>query len=145
MLGGMAREENLTTENDGDVGAFLDAVPDERRRADAWTLLPVMERATGEPPRLWGTSIVGFGRYHYRYASGREGDAAAAGFSPRRTSTTVYVPLGFDDLGDLLGRLGPHTTTVSCLHVRRLDAVDLGVLEELVRSSYARTVAHRWE
>lgn len=128
----------------GDVGTFLAAVTPARRRAEAELLVPLHERATGQPARLWGGGIVGFGRYHYRYASGREGDAAAAGFAPRAARTTVYVPLGFDGLEDLLARLGPHTTSVSCLYLTRLDAVDLDVLEELVRRSYERTVAHVW-
>ncbi|MFS0705091.1 DUF1801 domain-containing protein [Cellulomonas sp. 179-A 9B4 NHS] len=128
----------------GDVDAFLAAVPDARRRAEARLLVPLHERATGQPARMWGGGIVGFGRYHYRYASGREGDAAAAGFSPRRASTTVYLPLGFDGFEDDLARLGPHTTSASCLYLKRLDTVDLDVLEAMVRRSYERTVAHVW-
>ncbi|WP_309134868.1 DUF1801 domain-containing protein [Cellulomonas sp.] len=133
-----------TVENDGDVAAFLASVPDDRRREEAHTLLSLHERATGQPARMWGGSIVGFGRYHYRYASGREGDAAAAGFSPRKASSTVYLPLGFDGLEDDLARLGPHTTSASCLYTTRLDAVDLDVLEGMVGRSYARVVAHVW-
>ncbi|KGM12567.1 DUF1801 domain-containing protein [Cellulomonas carbonis] len=140
----MARDEPVTRENDGDVAAFLSSVPDERRRADALALLPLMERATGQPPRLWGTSIVGFGRYHYTYATGREGDAAAVGFSPRKANLTVYFPMGFDDLQDDLARLGPHTTSVSCLYLKRLDDVDLEVLEGMVRRGYRQAVDHVW-
>ena len=135
---------NKTGPTDGDVAAFVAAVPDERRRADARTLVELLGRVTGEPPRMWGGSIVGFGSYHYVYATGREGDAAAAGFSPREASTTVYIPDGFEDHGDLLARLGPHTTSVSCLYLKRLDAVDLSVLEELVHRSYLRTTTRAW-
>lgn len=134
----------VTVENDGDVDAFLDAVTPERRREDARTLRALLERATGQPARMWGTSIVGFGRYHYRYASGREGDAPAAGFSPRKANLSVYFMLGFDAFADDLARLGPHTTSVSCLHLKRLDAVDLDVLEELVRKGYAATTSYLW-
>lgn len=140
----MADGGNLTRPTDADVGAFLDAVPDERRRADARRLVALMGRATGEQPVLWGSSIVGFGSYHYRYASGREGDAAAAGFAPRRNGLTVYFPMGFDEHADALARLGPHTTTVSCLHLRRLDGVDLDVLEDMVRRGYASATSHVW-
>ncbi|QGQ19505.1 DUF1801 domain-containing protein [Cellulomonas sp. JZ18] len=140
----MADATPRTVEDDGDVAAFLASVQDVRRREEARRLLALHERATGQPARMWGGSIVGFGRYHYRYASGREGDAAAAGFSPRTASSTVYFPLGLDGLEDDLARLGPHTTSVSCLYLKRLDAVDLAVLAAMVRRSYARVVAHVW-
>src|SRR5690606_38486920 len=110
---------------------------------DARTLKALMETVTGEPATMWGPSIVGFGAYHYVYASGREGDAAAAGFSPRKASTTVYLPDGFAGRGEVLARLGPHTTSVSCLYIKRLADVDLEVLAELVRASY-RTVTEAW-
>lgn len=140
----MADAGNLTTENDGDVEAFLEQVDDPRRRADARTLLTLLRRATGAEPRMWGTSIVGFGRYHYRYATGREGDAAAAGFSPRRAASTVYFPLGFDGLEEELDRLGPHRTSVSCLYLTDVTKTDLDVLESMVRRSYRRVLDHVW-
>ena len=133
--------ESKTLENDGDVDAFLAAVTPEVRRRDALVLRALMERVTGRPARMWGPSIVGFGRYHYRYASGREGDMAAAGFSPRKAATTVYLVDGFDAYADDLARLGPHSTGASCLYLKRLDDVDLGVLEEIVRRSYAVVTA----
>ena len=136
--------ENLTRETDGDVEAFIEAVPDERRRADARALLALIGRATGQPPRLWGTSIVGFGSYHYVYATGREGDAAAAGFSPRKASTTIYFADGFDAYQADLERLGPHTTSVSCLYVKQLAALDLDLLEDMIRRSYERTTTRTW-
>ncbi|HET6666637.1 MAG TPA: DUF1801 domain-containing protein, partial [Intrasporangium sp.] len=94
-----------------DVTAHLDSVQSPLRRRDADTLIGLMQRVTGQEPRMWAT-IVGFGRYHYRYASGREGDAPAAGFAPRKAATTVYVMDGVDAYSDLLDRLGPHTTGV---------------------------------
>lgn len=126
-----------------DVDAFIDAVDHPVRRADARALKALMERVTGQPATMWGPSIVGFGSYHYTYASGRQGDAAAAGFSPRKASTTVYLADGFERRGELLARLGPHTTSVSCLYIKRLEDVDLDVLEELVRASYT-TVTEEW-
>ena len=130
-----------TVEHDGDVAEFVASVASETRRKDARTLIDLMRRVTGQPPLMWGPSIIGFGRYHYKYASGREGDMGAAGFSPRKTATTVYFADGFDDHADDLARLGPHTTSVSCLYIKRLDDVDLGVLEQMIRRSYATVTA----
>lgn len=132
----MATGELVTKENDDSVEAFVASVAGETRRRDAYALLELMERVTGEPPRMWGGSIIGFGRYHYAYASGREGDIAAAGFSPRTAAISVYFPDGFDEHHDLLGRLGPHAVGKGCLYIKRLDGIDLGALEELVRRSY---------
>ena len=126
-----------------DVDEFIASIDNPVRREDARTLKALMEKVTGEPATMWGPSIVGFGSYHYVYASGREGDAAAAGFSPRKASSTVYLADGFERRGELLARLGPHTTSVSCLYVKRLADVDIDVLEELVRASY-RTVTEEW-
>ncbi|MFD4991808.1 DUF1801 domain-containing protein [Cellulosimicrobium cellulans] len=129
--------ENTTQPTNADVEAFLAAVEHPVRRRDAHRLVELFSRVTGEPPRMWGSSIVGFGTYHYRYASGREGDMAAAGFSPRKAATTVYLMDGVDAHTEVLGHLGPHTVGKGCLYVNDLDAVDLGVLEEVVRCSYA--------
>ena len=126
---------------DASVPEFLDGVASAARRRDAETLIEIMERVTGEPPRMWGPTIIGFGRYHYEYASGREGDAAAAGFSPRKAATTVYLPDGVGAYADELERLGEHTTGVGCLYLKHLDRVDLGVLESIVEQSYRRVTA----
>lgn len=122
---------------DDDVREFLDRVQHPVRRRDADTLLELMTRATGQSARMWGSSIIGFGTYHYKYASGREGDAPAAGFSPRKAATTIYLADGIGAHPELLERLGPHTTGVGCLYVKDLAQVDLAVLEELVSSSYS--------
>jgi hypothetical protein len=126
---------------DASVREFVDAVPSAARRRDAETLIELMERVTGKPARMWGPTIIGFGRYHYEYASGREGDAAAAGFSPRKAASTVYLPDGVGAYADELGRLGEHTTSVGCLYLKHLDRVDLGVLESIVAQSYRRVTA----
>ncbi|MFI7481909.1 DUF1801 domain-containing protein [Kocuria sp. M1R5S2] len=120
------------------VPSFLERVAPRKRRTDAVTMLDLMSRATGQPPLMWGT-VIGFGRYHYRYASGREGDAPAAGFAPRRAATTVYLPDGVGAHEGALHRLGPHTTGVGCLYLKDLGDVDLEVLEGVVAASY-RTV-----
>lgn len=120
------------------VRAFLEGVKPEKRQRDASTLVDLMTKVTGESPQLQGT-IVGFGQYHYRYDSGREGDAPAASFAPRNAATTVYLPDGVDRYAEQLGRLGPHKTGVSCLYLADLEQVDLDVLEDIVSQSY-RTV-----
>lgn len=123
-----------------DVQEHLAGVTPAKRRRDAQTLLALMQRATGTQPRMWG-SIVGFGQYHYRYQSGREGDAPAAGFAARKAATTVYVSDGVAAHADALERLGPHTTGVGCLYIKDLEAVDLPVLEAIITRSYTTLTA----
>jgi hypothetical protein len=124
--------ENKTRPTGAEVAAFLDAVPDAKRRADAKELCATMERLSGEPPALWGPSIVGFGTYHYRYESGREGDMARIGFSPRARELVLYLVGGFPRHQELMERLGKHRTGKSCLYIKSLDDVDRGVLEALI-------------
>ena len=124
-----------TRPTDASVEAFLDAVDDERRRSDACVVAGMMAEVTGSTGVMWGSSIVGFGTYHYRYASGREGTFFETGFSPRKRALTLYVMAGFSEYEDLLGRLGRHTTGKSCLYVRRLADVDLDVLRDLLARS----------
>jgi hypothetical protein len=118
------------------VRAYIDAVASPTRRRDAETLLELMTRVTGETAHLWGPSIIGFGTYHYKYASGREGDAPAAGFSPRKAATTVYLADGVGTYPEQLASLGDHTTGVGCLYLKDLSKIDLGVLEHIIDSSY---------
>ena len=121
-----------------DAEAFLAAIPDDRRREDARALCAVMAEATGEPAAMWGGSIVGVGRYHYRYDSGHEGDAALASFSPRKTATVVYLAGYFDGRdAELVERLGPVKTGKGCLYVKRLGDVDRDALRELIDRSIA--------
>ena len=127
-----------TRPTDTDVVAFLDAVPDERRRADAETVCRLMQEVSGEPPVMWGASMVGFGSVHLRYATGRELDWPVVAFSPRKAATTVYLMDGFEERADLLARLGRHTIGKSCLYLKRLSDVDLDVLRELI----SETVQH---
>jgi hypothetical protein len=127
--------EPKTKKNDGDVRAFLNALPDERKRQDSLAILALMEEVTGEEAAMWGGSIVGFGSYHYVYASGREGDWPLTGFSPRKQALTVYITSGFDEYEDLLGRLGKYTTGKACLYIKRLSDVDQDALKLLVRRS----------
>jgi len=125
-----------TTHNDGNVEDFLRRVPDEKRRRDALSILKLMESITHERPRMWGSSIVGFGQYHYKYATGREGDMCLIGFAPRSQDVTLYLTMDFAPYAPLLKKLGKHKTGVSCLHIRKLEDVDASVLEELVATAY---------
>jgi hypothetical protein len=118
------------------VADFLAGVAGPCRRADAEAACALMTEVTGAQPTMWGTGIVGFGSYHYRYASGREGDWPAVGLSPRKQALTIYISDGFGAYQELLGRLGPHSTGRACLYVRRLADVDEQVLRELVAESF---------
>ena len=133
--------ELKTKRNDASVEAFLGAVDNEVRRADARAVVALMEEVTGERAALWGASIVGFGSYRCRYPSGREFDWFLVGFSPRKASLTLYLTAGFSRYGELLGRLGKHRTGKSCLYINRLSDVDLKVLRTLVTASVAHVRA----
>lgn len=122
---------------DPSVRTYVEGVSQEKRRRDAEKLLTLMTRVTGESPRLWG-SVIGFGQYHYKYKSGHEGDAPAAGFSPRRAATTIYLPDGIARYGAQLEQLGVHTTGMGCLYIKDLDKIDLSVLEAIIADSYSR-------
>lgn len=129
-------EENKTKPGQVSVSAFLGTL-DEQKRADSERLIEIMRGVTNHEPVMWGASIIGFDTHHYRYDSGREGDICAIGFSPRKASLTVYINEGFDAYGDLLEKLGDHTTSVSCLYLKKLSDVDESVLRELINRSYA--------
>jgi hypothetical protein len=120
------------------VADFIAAVENPTRRADAETLCALFEEISGEPPKLWGASIIGFGSYHYRYDSGHEGDAPRLGFSPRKAQTVVYIMSGFKGQDGMLARIGKVKTSVSCMYVNRLDQIDLGILREMAVASLAQ-------
>ena len=126
-----------TTPTTASVDAFLDALDDADKQHDSRVVAAMMTEVAGAPATMWGTSIVGFGNYHYRYASGREGDFFETGFAPRKRALTLYIMAGFSQYEALLGRLGKFTTGKSCLYVKRLADVDMGVLRELVAHSVA--------
>jgi Domain of unknown function (DU1801) len=135
--------ENKTKPTKLDVATFIDALTDENRRADAKALVKLMQGATGEKPKMWGPSIIGFGSYHYRYESGREGDMPLVGFSPRKTAAVLYGVMGFSGSEELLAKLGPHTTGKGCLYVKRLADIDPKVLRALVSKSVTAKRARR--
>jgi hypothetical protein len=128
--------ELKTQKGEGNVDAFIAAIEDDRKREDSRALVALMKKVTGEEPAMWGPSIVGFGDLHYKYESGREGDWFKVGFSPRKQNLTPYVTdyIRADD--PLLARLGKFTTGKACIYVKRLDDIDTGVLENLVKRSY---------
>jgi hypothetical protein len=127
--------ELKTKLNDGDVHAFLNSISDEKKRQDSFAILKLMQEATNAKPKMWGDSIVGFGSYHYKYASGREGDWFLAGFSPRKQNLTLYIMPSFEKYETLLNKLGKHSTGKSCLYIKKIEDVDLDVLKELVERS----------
>ena len=124
--------DRTTTPTDGDVDAYLASVADDRRRGEAREVLTLMREVTGAEPRLWGTSLIGFGRQPYRTADGKEREWFAVGLAPRKAALTLYGLTYYGSNEDLIARLGPHTTGKGCLYVKRLDAVDREVLTELV-------------
>lgn len=129
--------ENKTKQTAVSVAAYIAALADETKRADALELVKLMQSATGEEPKMWGPSIIGFGSYHYTYDSGREGDMPLVGFSPRKPAFVLYGMRGAGNAEALLARLGKHTTGKGCVYIKRLSDVDLKVLKELIVKSVA--------
>ena len=132
----MTHQPNKTNVTAASVADFIVSVDSDRRRHEAETLLEIFERASGQDAVMWGPSIIGFGSSHYRYATGREGDTATIGFSPRKAKISLYTARNFREFPELLERLGPHELAVGCLYVKKLADIDLKVLEELLVRSY---------
>ena len=124
-----------TQKNDGDVEDFLRSVRNEKRREDCRAVIDLMREVTGEEPTMWGSSIVGFGSYRYKYKSGREGDWPVTGVSPRKQNLTLYIMAGFSQYDELMGKLGKHKTGQSCLYINKLEDIDRETLRELVELS----------
>ena len=127
--------------NDQSVTAFLDKISDEARRAECYAVLGMMKRVTRTEPKLWGSGLVGFGNYHYKYESGHEGDCFVIGFASRKTALTLYLTAGVDRYPKLLAKLGKHKAGKGCLYIKKLDDVNLAVLEDLVSKSVEWTKA----
>lgn len=132
--------EPKTKPTDKSVEEFLNSVPQEQKRRDAFAIMELMQDVTGSAPTMWGSSIVGFGSYRYKYASGREGDWFLTGFSPRKQSLTLYIMDGFEKYDELLQSLGKYKTGKSCLYVKRLEDVDMQALRQLVEESVKHMV-----
>ncbi len=129
--------ELKTQKNKVSVSAFIASVPDAQKRKDCQTVMKIMKEVTGNRPAMWGTSIVGYGSYHYKYASGREGDWPLVGFSPRKQNLVVYIMAGFSQYDALMKKLGQYKTGSSCLYIKRLDDIHKPTLKQLIRQSVA--------
>jgi hypothetical protein len=127
--------ELKTKKNKASVKQFLHQVENPKRREDAFVVLELMTKITGAEPNMWGPSIIGFGQYHYKYASGRENDWFLTGFSPRKQSLTLYIMIGFKKYHDMLSRLGKYKTGKSCLYINKLEDINIQVLKELISAS----------
>lgn len=127
--------ELKTKKNKASVDKFLQSVKDEKKREDSYKILKIMKQITKAEPVMWGTSIIGFGSYHYKYASGREGDWFLTGFSPRRQSLSLYIMSGFTKYQDLLKMLGKHKTGKGCLYINKIEDIDIKVLKDLIKQS----------
>jgi hypothetical protein len=127
--------ERKTSLNDQDPIQYLNRIANEEKRNDSFDIMELMQTATGEEPKMWGDSIIGFGSYHYKYASGREGEWFLVGFSPRKQKFTLYIMSGFENYEMLLGKLGKYKRAKSCLYIKKLADVDIEILREIVRQS----------
>lgn len=129
--------ELKTQKTKASVSKFVESVKHEQRRKDSKELLKIFAEATGKKPVMWGTSIIGYGEYHYKYASGQEGDWPVTGFSPRKQNLSIYIMPGFIKYGDLLNKLGKYKTSVACLYVNKLEDIDVKVLKQLIKKCVA--------
>jgi hypothetical protein len=128
--------KNKTTPSKQSVAAFLNSIENDARRKDAKAVLKLMKEVTGEKPVMWGPAIIGFGSYHYKYVSGREGDFLIIGFSPRKANLTIYIMPGYKDYSAILKKLGPHKLGKSCLYIRKLENIHLPTLKKLIKTGY---------
>lgn len=126
---------NKTQPTEASVEEFINSVEQEQKRKDAFEILALIQRITKEKPVLWGPSLIGFGKYHYKYASGRKGDFFIAGFSPRKTALTIYIMAGMTKFPELMAQLGKYKTGKSCLYIKKLDDVNRDILEALITAS----------
>jgi len=133
----MAKNQNKTTENNASVTDFLNTIDDAQKQTDCKELIKVFQEISDCKPKMWGSSIIGFGTYHYKYDSGREGDFMRVGFSPRKNAVTLYIMDGFTKRPELMDKLGKFKTGKSCLYIKKLDDIDREVLKEVVESSVA--------
>jgi len=140
----MANYELKTKLNDSSVMEFINLVEPEQKRLDAFEIIDLMSEVTGEEPKMWGTNIVGFGQYHYKYASGQEGDFMAIGFSPRKAKHSLYIMGGFDRYRELMEKLGKFKTGKSCLYVTKLKDIDKEVLKVIVKESVEYITNKTW-
>jgi len=137
--------ELKTKPNKLSVEKFLKNIPDKKKQEDAFIIMDLMKKITKEEPVMWGPSIVGYGNYHYKYESGREGDWFLTGFSPRKQNLTLYLMSGFKKYDELMKKLGKHKTGGSCLYIKKLEDVDMKILKELITQSVKWMKNKKWE
>ena len=137
----MAKANNKTTENNDSVAAFVKKITDADRRKDCQAIIDIMEKQSGFPAKMWGSAIIGFGTYHYKYESGREGDAPLVGFSPRKTEFALYLSSEFDKRDELMKQFGKHKTAKACVYVKKLEDVNVDVLKKMISNSIKHTKA----
>lgn len=135
----MAKAEQKTKETSASVTDFLNGIENEQKRNDCFEILQLMQQVTQHEPKMWGPSIVGFGFYHYKYASGHEGDSPLMGFSPRKQNITLYITTDYERFSGLMEKLGKHSTGKSCLYIKRLSDVDRDVLKQLMTEAFEPT------
>ncbi len=140
----MAKYELKTKVNDASVSDFLNKVEPEQKRLDAFEILDIMKEVTGHEPKMWGGSIIGFGQYHYKYASGQEGDFLATGFSPRKAKHSLYIMGGIENYPELMSKLGKFKNGKSCLYINKLADIDKETLRELIKTSYDYITNKTW-
>ena len=140
----MTSSKNKTTENDNSVKAFLETIVDDKKRKDSYDILNIMQTATGHPPKMWGSAIIGFGTYHYVYASGREGDFMCAGFSPRKKNISLYIMGGHSRFDHHMKKLGKYKTGKSCVYINSLSDIDQKVLHDLIKESSEYIANKKW-
>ena len=127
--------KNKTAETDHSVTDYINEVANEVKRKDSFRLIKIFKSITGCEPKMWGPSIIGFGKYHYKYASGHEGDSPLAAFSPRKDSLVIYIATEFEKREELLSQLGKHKSSKSCVYAKKLDDIDIAILEKMVKKS----------
>lgn len=131
----MSKYKQKTLETDQDVAEFIEGVDSLKKREDAYKLLEIFEESTGYQAKMWGQRIIGFGSYHYKYASGHEGDAPLVGFSPRKAKISLYFATGDSDRAELLSRLGKHTSGKACVYINKVEDINIEVLKEIISQS----------
>ena len=138
----MAKVKVKTTENNNSVAAFIKKVPDLQRQKDAWVIIDIMKEQSGFEPKMWGPAIIGFGSYHYKYATGHEGDAPLVGFSPRKSEFVLYMSMDFDKREELLKQFGKHKMSKYCIYIKKISDINVAVFKKMIGSSlkYQKTI-----
>ncbi|HVM89926.1 MAG TPA: DUF1801 domain-containing protein [Puia sp.] len=131
----MTKAQNKTVETSEDVAKFLNSIIDETKRKDCFTIAEIMKKKSGFEPKMWGSAIVGFGSYHYKYESGREGDAPLVAFSPRKAEISLYLSSGFEKREELLKKFGKHKSAKACIYIKSLEGIDMTILEKMITNS----------